>query len=403
MADLAVWLGEEVVGHLVAPGHRSAVLRPTRPGIGLSIGAPDDGSPWQAEFTRSWFENVLPEEEPRARIAARFGLRAEDTWGLLERIGWECAGAVSVLPPGITPRSGSYEVQTDDEVVERLAELPARPYDRDAAVRTSLGGGQSKLLLACRSDHWEMPIDGAASTHILKPEPPYHPGLAVAEAWSLAVARAATPASEATILSREGAPPTIVVTRFDRLVTPSGWVARTHQEDFCQVLGLAPEIKYASHPVNPGLPSLARIAAALERRAADPPGQLIRLLEQTTVNIALGNTDAHAKNHSVFHGMDDDVSLTPVYDVAPTIAFIDQRHAALPVAGKFVLADITREHLVREANAWGVPERIARASVARALDALLDEGIADADAAFPEVDERIRAAAVAALRRLAAS
>jgi serine/threonine-protein kinase HipA len=193
------------------------------------------------------------------------------------------------------------------------------------------------------------------------------------------------------------------VVRFDRQVTASGWVARTHQEDFCQVLGLAPEIKYASHPVNPRLPSLARIASALARRAGDPAGQLIRLLEQATVSVAIGNTDAHAKNYSVFHRPGAGVELTPIYDVAPTHAFIDQRHAALPVAGKFVLADITQEDLVREATAWGVPERIARSTVARTIEAMLDEGIAAADGAHPQIEPRIRTAAIATIRRLAAS
>lgn len=403
MAELIVWLGSEIVGELATTGRRSAVFRPARAGIGLSVGTPDDGTPWAPEFTRAWFENVLPEEEPRARIAARFGLRSDDTWGLLEQIGWECAGAVAVLPPGRTPLSGSYEPLSDDGFWLRMAELPARPYDRDAAVRMSLGGGQNKLLLARRLDGWEMPIDGAPSTHILKPEPAHHPGLAVAEAWSLKVASAATHAAQADIIVADGQAPVLSVTRFDRELAPDGTVTRIHQEDFCQILGLAPEIKYASHPVNPRLPSYARIAAALERRTSEPREELLRLLEQTTVNLAMGNTDAHAKNHSVVHERSRAVWLTPIYDVAPTMAFIDQRHFALPVAGKFVIADCTRDHLVREARSWGVPERAAAATVGRVLDAMLGEGIPSADAAFPSLDERIRGVALASITRLAGS
>jgi serine/threonine-protein kinase HipA len=403
VAELIVWLGSKVVGELGSTGRRSASFRPARPGIGLTIGAPDDGSTWTPEFTRAWFENLLPEEEPRSRIAARFGLRSDDTWGLLEQIGWECAGAVAVLPPGVTPRSGSYEPLTVDGFWSRLAELPARPYDRDAAVRMSLGGGQNKLLLARRQDGWEMPIDGAPSTHILKPEPAYHPGLAMAEAWSLAVAAAATRAAEVAVIAREGNLPVLSVTRFDRTVADDGSVIRAHQEDFCQVLGLAPEIKYASHPVNPRLPSYRRIAAALERRASDPPAELLRLLEQTTVNLAMGNTDAHAKNHSVFHAPAGDVSLTPIYDVAPTRAFIDQRHLALPVAGRFAIADITRDHLVRESVTWGIPERAATVTVTRVLDAMMEEGLRAGDSTFPSLDPRIRGVAVASMTRLALS
>ena len=179
---LVVWLGDEVVGELRASGRRAAQFHPARPRIGLAAGAQVDASPWPADFTRSWFENLLPEEEPRARIAARFGLRSDDTWGLLARIGWECAGAVSVLPPGFTPKSGSYRSLTSEEMWDRIDALPARPYDSDAAIRMSLGGGQSKILLARLDDRWHLPLDGAPSTHILKPEPAYYPGLAIAEA-----------------------------------------------------------------------------------------------------------------------------------------------------------------------------------------------------------------------------
>lgn len=398
---LVVWLGDEIVGELRAAGRRSAQLYPVRPRIRLAVGAPDDGSPWPADFTRAWFENLLPEEEPRVRIAARFGLRSDDTWGLLERIGWECAGAVSVLPSGRTPQSGSYQALTDDEVWQRIDELPARPYDSDAAVRMSLGGGQSKLLLTRRGDRWHLPIDGAPSTHILKPEPVYYPGLALAEAWALRVATAATAAAEARVMTAVGHAPTLIVTRFDRDAGADGTVRRTHQEDMCQALGIPSDLKYAGHPAHDRHPSYVRFAAVLERGAVDPSVELVRLLEHVTVNLAFGNTDAHAKNMSVFRDLSGGLRLTPMYDVAPTLAFIAQRHFGLSVAGKFVVTEITREHLVREARAWGVPERIARASIERTLDALQATGVDAADRAYPGLRADVRVVALEQIERLA--
>jgi serine/threonine-protein kinase HipA len=135
-SPLVVWLGDEAVGELRGAGRQSARFFPVRPAFRLAVGSPDDGSAWSADFTRAWFENLLPEEEPRRRIAGRFGLRSDDTWGLLEQIGWECAGAVSVLPPGRAPRSGSLQALADEDVWKRIDELPARPYDSDGAVRT---------------------------------------------------------------------------------------------------------------------------------------------------------------------------------------------------------------------------------------------------------------------------
>lgn len=398
---LIVWLGDEIVGELRTTGRRSAQFYPARPRIRLAVGAPDDGSPWPADFTRAWFENLLPEEEPRVRIAARFGLRSDDTWGLLERIGWECAGAVSVLPSGRTPQSGSYQALTDEEVWKRIDELPARPYDSDAAVRMSLGGGQSKLLLTRRDDRWHLPIDGAPSTHILKPEPVYHSGLALAEAWALRVAAAVTTAAEARVMIAEGHAPTLVVTRFDRHAGADGTVRRTHQEDMCQALGLPPDIKYAEHPESDRHPSYARVAALLERGAFDPRVELVRLLEHVTVSLALGNTDAHAKNMSVFRDPAGGLRLTPMYDLAPTLAFITQRHFGMSVAGKFVITEITREHLVREARAWGVPERLARAAIDRTLEAIQSTGVHAADDANPGIRADVRAVALEQIERLA--
>lgn len=399
---LIVWLNDARVGTLQTAGRRSAQFVPDPGHLRLAVGAPAGGAPWPADFTRAWFENLLPEEEPRARIAARFGLRPDDTWGLLEQIGWECAGAVSVLPEGRTPQSGTYQPLTDAQVWERIDELPARPFDSDAAVRMSLGGGQAKLLLARFGDSWHLPIDGAPSTHILKPEPTVHPGLALAEAWSLSIAAAATPAAQARVMIAEGHAPTLVVTRFDRQMNGGGPVRRIHQEDMCQALGIPPEIKYGEHPGNARQPSYERFAAIIERWADDPRVENARLLEHMTVSLALGDTDAHAKNTSVFNDPGGTVRVTPMYDVAPTLAFVRQRHFGMPVAGRFVITEITREHLVREARSWGMPERLARQTVERTLSAMR-EAVSAADAAHPGLRADVRAASLEQLERVSRS
>jgi serine/threonine-protein kinase HipA len=399
--DLVVLLHDRPVGAIRRAGRRSARFHPNVDGGELAVGAPAGAEPWTPDFTRAWFENLLPEEEPRARIAARFGLRPEDTWGLLERIGWECAGAVAVIPEGMDRPDGSYLPLDDEGVWNRLDELPARPLDGDSGVRMSLGGGQSKLLLTQRDGQWLLPQDGAPSTHILKPEPPYFQGLALAEAWALAIARGATLAADATVMVKEGHQPTLVVRRFDRTIDGDA-IVRIHQEDACQALGLPPERKYADPPARRGQPSLVAIAALLTKRAADPVVELVRLLEQVTVNVAIGNTDAHAKNMSIFHDDDGTVRLTPAYDVSPTRPFIAQRYFALSIGGKFVLDDISRGHLVEEASTWGIPIDVAQGSVESTLNAM-SRAIEAADAAFPAVRRDVRSLALDRLERLRAS
>lgn len=398
---LSVWLHDRRVG-VLARDRRGRLQYVhdvgSRP---ISIGLPAD-EPWTPARTTAWFEGLLPEGDQRARIAARFGVAAVDTFGLLEQIGWECAGAVAVLPEDREPTVGTYRRLSDEEVGLRLDALPGRPYDDDDEVRVSLGGYQAKLVLARMDDAWTEPVSGAASTHILKPEPPQWPGMAAAEAWALALASQATSAAAARWDGTLGTSPALLVTRYDRTVV-SGQVHRRHQEDLCQILGLPPEAKYAEPPMKPGKPSWDRLATILLERAVDPISERLRLLEQVTVTIALGNADAHAKNLSVIHEREGLVSLAPMYDLVPTLAFIPrQTRSALPVAGKFRMDEITTEHLVREAVSWGIPERRARHSVLETL-AALRTGVRSADSAVPQIDQSVRASVLTQLERLHAS
>jgi serine/threonine-protein kinase HipA len=134
------------------------------PGIDspLTVGA-SGLTTWSPQLTRNWFDGLLPEGDRRARLAARFSLRSDDTFGPLGEIGWECAGAVAVLPEGQLPSSGRYEPVDNAGVAERLDALPSIDLDPDDAIRMSLGGTQDKLLLARIAQGWALPIDGAPS------------------------------------------------------------------------------------------------------------------------------------------------------------------------------------------------------------------------------------------------
>lgn len=403
MADrLAVWLGSEPAGTLVS-GRRRIDLSFTRAtgGAQLTVAPEGEEETWPAPFARAWFDNLLPEEERRSAAEVEHDVDRGDTFGLLAAIGWECAGAVSVLPEARTPASGSYRALTDDEVWERLDALPRPVSAIDHQVRMSLGGAQDKLLLARIDGGWQLPLDGAISTHILKPEPPRFPGLAVAETWALAAAAAVTGTATAELMTSPDHRPTIVVKRYDRRVA-DGIVTRTHQEDLCQLLGLMPSAKYPRSD-GPRDASLRRLAQILLARAPDAPRELVRLLERVTVTVALADSDAHAKNLSVVHTGTGTVVLSPLYDVAPTLFFLPaQRQAALSVGGKWRLDEITRRHLLAEARGWSVPETVAREAITHALERL-ETGMRDADASYPGLPDGMRRVVQLQFERLAAS
>ena len=390
---LAVWLHGSRVGSIEQGRDREFRYVPDQDAP-LSVAA-SGRAPWSPELTRNWFDGLLPEEGRRARLAARFGLRAEDTFGLLAQVGWECAGAVAVLPEGAHPSDGRYDLVSDSSIGEQLDGLPSLAEIPDSEIRMSLGGAQEKLLVTRIGDSWAIPLEGAPSTHILKPEPEQWPGLASAEAWALVAASTATPAAEAVVSIGLGSRPVLVVTRFDRLFR-GGTITRLHQEDLCQALGLPPGAKYAPVQRRPDSPSFLRLANILIERSADPPAELERLLVQALVSVAFRNADLHAKNLSIINE-NGVVRLSPVYDVSATTAFVPRTTSVgLPVGGKFKITEIGLEHLVREALSWGVPERRSRQVVAEATDHL-HQGMELADARWPNTPRSARDAAIAGL------
>src|SRR5205814_1903999 len=111
----------------------------------------------------------------------------------------------------------------------------------------------------------------------------------------------------------------IVVERYDRQRTTDGAVARIHQEDLCQALGVMPTAKYQ----NEGGPTPEDIVALLRHNvspAAAAAESVDRFAGMLAFNWIIGGTDAHAKNYSVLlHG--PQVRLAPAYDVASALVY----------------------------------------------------------------------------------
>lgn len=393
--DLHVYLYDRHVG-VLKPNRRSFIFAydekivATSPGTPLiSVALPVQPERFMPVRTSNWFTGLLPEDEQKKEVARRFDVRPGDDFGLLREIGWECAGAVVILPSDRTVPPARLQDLTEAGLCERLRDLPSRPHDGIEALRVSLGGYQAKLLLTQTSEGWSMPLDGAISTHILKPEPSQWPGIAAAEGWVMTASREATPTAEVVSLNLSDAPPTLVVTRFDR-DHESGALRRVHQEDGAQAMGLPPDRKYISSSPSHSDPSLLKIANLLERYAVDPSFEQARLLEQTVINVIVGNTDAHAKNVGILHPTDQTIALSPLYDVVPAIHFIPGQFTMGMRVGELARIDrVTVDRLVAEARSWGTRETDAIEVIERTLTTFA-AGVGAADAAFPMVSENVR-------------
>lgn len=335
----------------------------------------------------AFLEGLLPEGNLRRHIATAAKVPTMDKMEILRRVGAECAGAVQFLEPDTTPQDGNVRALTSVEVDRLVAHLPTYHLPEGSSPQASLAGLQDKVLLtAMPGGGWGWPMGGAPSTHIVKPEPlgGAIEHLVQTEEWALRVAQRAGIRAARAHLANFDQREAIVVERYDR--APDG--RRTHQEDFCQALGLDPGAKYENTAEYEQLGSrLSRVARIAADRSVNPSGLRTSLLEAITLNVIIGNGDAHSKNYSLLISRRGEVSLAPLYDSAP-VGYLDPRFKGTGhvINGKTSIDQVATEDLAAEAAQWGVPRRHSEKIVSSTMErvrAAVDE------TALPEGAEQV--------------
>lgn len=319
-ADLAGLLEQDDGGSLAFRYHPDWLAAPGA--VPLSASLPLHPEAFRRRECRPFFAGLLPEEGQRRQIARAVGVSERNDFALLEKIGGECAGAVSLMPPGERPPDIAdriYQPLTPDELADKLAALPKRPLlAGEAGVRLSLAGAQSKLAVAIQDGNCLLPLHGAPSTHILKPPSPFFGHLAENEWFCLRLAAAiGLDVAAASLGGSEGAR-FLMVQRYDRRRREDGTVERLHQEDFCQALGIPPEMKYQQE----GGAGLRQCFELVRAVSAAPAVDVLRLFDAVVFNFLIGNGDAHGKNFSLLHA-DGRTRLAPLYDLVCTQVYPD--------------------------------------------------------------------------------
>jgi len=349
----------------------------------------------------SYLTNLLPESESaRSRVARRQGLDPNDFFGLLGVIGRECAGALILTPDDQKPPSlpGDYRM-LDDAAFERwldMREVQPLMTDPEGRLRLSLAGAQAKTALRFddQDQPW-LPLDGAASTHIIKPAIRRAQPNTVSVEW-FCMHLAAAVLSEANVAVTDVWRDCLRVQRFDRQPAANG-IRRLHQEDLCQALGLAPTAKYEriSDTGEPEATLLARTTRLIDDlgragRIAVPALQKQTLYRYVLINALLLNADAHLKNFALLHLPDGQTRLAPLYDVLCTQAIRlrggndtgwDRDGAReIPIESELALAigtaqrieDLNEADCIRCATTQlGLTERYARAEYRRLKERLI--------------------------------
>ena len=362
--ELEVWLFSDRVGTLsLVDGRLSFCYAPdwlSQPdAIALSASLPLQAEPFDDRTARPFFAGLLPEGQMRRLIAQQVQVSGQNDFALLEHIGGECAGAVTFLEPGQALPANGDDVRwlSEEEVVAILDELPRRPMlaGKDG-LRLSLAGAQDKLPVVFDGARIGLPLHGAPSSHILKPAIHAVEDSVINEGFCMALADAMQlkPAKSKVevVLDR----PFLLVERYDRIVDAQGRRQRLHQEDFCQALGVVPEMKYQ----NEGGPDLAQCFDLVRRATRPSAPQVLRLFDYVIFNALIGNHDAHAKNFSLLHTGKAPV-LAPLYDTFSTAVYSTLTpKMAMKIGGKYKFSEVQARHWDQFAGSAGLARAQAR-------------------------------------------
>ncbi|MCC6645965.1 MAG: HipA domain-containing protein [Polyangiaceae bacterium] len=362
---LGVFLGGVDVGRLSRREPRGAEFRlgaaykrlPRRPVLGQRFEDDlDQVSRGKRGALPPFFANLLPEGPLRALLEARLSLTRADDFALLDAVGTDLPGALTLRFVDDGPEEPAAPV---DGLAEPL--LPASPRGADEGLRFSLAGVQLKFSMLRDGVRLTLPARDEAGRWIVKVGSAQWPGLCENEysmmEWARACGLDVPECRLHSIRDVAGLPAAclaggelvLAVRRFDRV---DG--GRVHQEDFAQAVGLAPEHKYD----HLSYADIARLSVAF----TDSDAAFDEVVRRVAFVVASGNNDAHMKNWSLVYPDGVSARLAPLYDQVSTVAWpaLDRR-LALALAHKKRFAEVGEEEFRALAvHCEQSPDRAAR-------------------------------------------
>ncbi|MGA0608399.1 type II toxin-antitoxin system HipA family toxin [Phenylobacterium sp. VNQ135] len=387
--DLGVWWDGRLTGLLRIDEHGDLAFEydpawisdATKPALSLSL--PKREEPFNRRETRPFFAGLLPDEGQRDAAAHALGVSVQNDFRLLEHLGGDVAGALTLWPAGEDPPATkgltASEALDDEALVATINKLPARPMLAGEGIRLSLAGAQAKLPIVMINGRVALPAVGQPSTHILKPAVARLEGSTENEAFAMRLAKAVG-LRVAHVEPRRTAEKTyLIVERYDRDVTADGAIRRLHQEDFCQALGVAPEKKYAAE----GGPIFRDCFDLVRRACVLPAPAVLRLADAAIFNVLIGNADAHGKNFSLLYATGG-IDLAPLYDLMCTAAYPDV-HAklAMKIGRRSMLEEFTPDTWEDFAKEVGIGAPFVRQRAQKLTASVLEKA--------PQVAEEVAA------------
>jgi serine/threonine-protein kinase HipA len=310
----------------------------------ISFSMPLREEQYSDQVVRPFFSGLLPDEGARQRLAGALGLSSGNAFGLLEVIGGECAGALSLYRTEEVPDADEdegVEELTSERLAELIGKLRGRPLlGGEEGVRLSLAGAQDKLAVIVQGDAIGLAKGGRPTSHILKPVIQGLEGTVENELFCLRLAGRLSLPVPAVEMRWSGETAFLLIERYDRALTHDGHIDRLHQEDFCQALSIPPELKYEEE----GGPGTERSIDLINRACGRPAADRLRFIRMLLLHYLVGNADAHGKNYALLYG-DGTPDLAPFYDVVCTAAYPRlSKKLAMKIGGRAVPDTIQLKH-----------------------------------------------------------
>lgn len=320
ITKLVVLIDNEIVGHLWLDEKKTFCfqyddkwIRTSK--IPLSLSIPLRDKPFLDDEPHAFFANLLPEQKIREVVARNLGVSPQNDFGLLEKIGGDCAGAVSLYPEGMrsSEKEKKYASLTIPELAKIIKELPQKPFlAGETGFRLSLAGVQKKLPIFFSEGNFFLTHGGAPSNYIIKPPIETLDGTVENEAFCMALAgEIGINVPPSFIYDLDGVL-VFIIKRYDRTISKDE-IIRLHQEDFCQALGILPQFKYEHE----GGPSFVQCVDLVRNISSKSGKDVISILDWLIFNFLIGNSDAHGKNLSLLLLPEGPV-LAPFYDLIST-------------------------------------------------------------------------------------
>ncbi|MGL1892885.1 MAG: type II toxin-antitoxin system HipA family toxin [Spirochaetaceae bacterium] len=348
--------------------------------------------PFNNKECLSYFENLIPEGLVKERLEKLLGKSVETGYKFLEEYGVDCAGAFIISPN----KTLSIKVEKDNYKQLDLKEL-SKAYKNNENLmahvikyhngRFSLAGAQDKIPVVYNEGSIYIPINGAPTTHILKPP---HMNKTVKDSvyneyFCMKLAQSCgLNVSEVDIIS--GEIPFYLIERYDREIISEDEVARLHQVDFCQVQNCLVSEKYES---NSG-PNLKDNYNAIQTYSSNVIEDVKEYMNWICFNLLIGNNDSHSKNISFLY-VNGKMILSPFYDILCTSIYKEYiSNFAYEMNKNNHWFEWNNDHFKAELCGWGLDKNSdilieSFIKMSSKLEEVLDDEVINFKSRFPDI------------------